>query len=1480
MGATFIGYRVFEALEDRRLLSASSNSPAAYIAPSHTPAPPAVCDLTISKVDNAGGSSITSAVGNVTPGQSLTYTIVVHNSGTASATGTTITDPIPADLTGDTWIAAQTGGASGFATSGSGNINQTGTTLPVGSTITYTVTGTVKPTATGTFSNTATVTPSGGSAKSATDTDCVSLPNLWVTKTDNAGGSSYPTSTGSVSPGQTLTYMVYFGNSGPATVSGVSVTDPIPANITGATWTATESGGASGYAPTGSGSINNTVTLPAGSYIKYVVTGTVSPTATGSISNTATATPPVGSAKSATDTDCVRVPNLAITKVDNAGGSSITPSTGNVVPGQSLTYTIVVSNTGSGGVTGASVTDPIPADLVSDHWTATQTGGASGYAPTGTGSINNTVSLPAGSSITYTVTGTVNPTATGSFSNTATVTPPVGTAKSATDTDNIANLTITKVDNAGGSSITPSIGNVSPGQTLVYTIVVGNSGPGNVYGAKINDPIPTDLTGDTWTATQTGGASGFLTTGSGNINQSGVSLPAGSTVTYTVTGTVSATANGAFTNTATVAPCMGPGISAADTDNVAPPVLTISKVDNAGGSSLTPSIGNVTPGQSVVYTIVVNNAGPGTASGATIADPIPAAFTGDTWIATQTGGASGFLTTGAGSINQSGVTMPAGSTITYTVTGTVSPSATGSIVNTATVTPIVGTAVSAADTDSLANLSITKVDNAGGSSITPSTGNILPGQTLTYTVVVSNTGTGNVTGASVTDPIPADITFDSWTATPAGGASGYSPTGTGSISDTVSLPAGSSITYVITGTVSALSTGTLSNTATVTPAAGTAKSATDTDNLADLFVTKSDNAGGPSNGNVVPGQSLTYTIVVSNTGLGNATGVSVADSMPINLTGATWTSTPTGGASGNSPSGSGNINDTVALPAGSSITYTVTGTVSPTATGTLLNTVVVTPANGAALAANDADNLVDLSVTKEDNAGGSSITPSVGNVTPGQSLTYTIVVSNSGNGNLTGATISDPLPAALLGASWTAAPSGGASGFATTGTGSISQSGVSLPAGSSITYTVTGTVNPARVGSFSNTATVTPPVGTAAFATDTDNVANLSITKVDDAGGSSITPATGNVIPGQTLTYTVVVSNTGTGSVTGASVTDPLPANMTGASWTATLANGATDNSPSGTGDVSDTVTLPAGSSITYVITGTVSSTATGTLSNSATVTPTAGTAKSATDTDNLADLSVTKSDNAGGPSNGVVVPGQSLTYTIVVSNTGLGNATGVAVADSMPVNLTGATWTATQTGGAGGYSATGSGNINDTAVSLPAGSSITYTVTGTVSPTATGTLANTVNVTPANGAAIYANDDDQMVDLSVTKTDSAGGSSVTPSIGLVIPGEPLFYTIVVSNTGNGNLTGATVADFFPADFDGATWTATPVNGASGFVTTGTGNIYQTVNLPAGSSILYTVTGTVDPAATGSFTNTVTVTPPVGTIIQAADTDTIPPAGP
>src|SRR5207247_6015761 len=85
----------------------------------------------------------------------------------------------------------------------------------------------------------------------------------------------------------------------------------------------------------------------------------------------------------------------------------------------------------------------------------------------------------------------------------------------------------------------------------------------------------------------------------------------------------------------------------------------------------------------------------------------------------------------------------------------------------------------------------------------------------------------------------------------------------------------------------------------------------------------------------------------------------------------------------------------------------------------------------------------------------------------------------------------------------------------------------------------------------------------------------------------------------------------------------------------------------------------------------------------------------------------------------------------------------------NFPNIFTGVTFTATQTGGALGFTASGTGNINDT-VTLPIGSTITYTATGTLSPFATGTLSDTVAVTAPAGVS-----DPNLTNNSATDTDT-----------------------------------------------------------------------------------------------------------------------------
>ena len=113
-----------------------------------------------------------------------------------------------------------------------------------------------------------------------------------------------------------------------------------------------------------------------------------------------------------------------------------------------------------------------------------------------------------------------------------------------------------------------------------------------------------------------------------------------------------------------------------------------------------------------------------------------------------------------------------------------------------------------------------------------------------------------------------------------------------------------------------------------------------------------------------------YTITASNASSVAATGATVADTFPAVLT-CTWTCVGAGGGTCTA-SGSGNISDTVNLPAGASTTYTAVCAISAAATGTLSNTATVTIAgdpNAANNSATDTDTLTpqaDLSITKTD----------------------------------------------------------------------------------------------------------------------------------------------------------------------------------------------------------------------------------------------------------------------------------------------------------------------------------------------------------------------------------------------------------------------------------------------------------------------------------------------------------------------------------
>jgi uncharacterized repeat protein (TIGR01451 family) len=998
-------------------------------------------DLSITKTDG---------VGTATPGGSVTYTINAGNAGPDAVSGATVADTFPAINT-CTWTCVGAGGGTCTA-SGSGNINDP-VDLPVGGSVTYTASCAISASATGTLSNTATVssavTDPDPANNSATDTDTLT-PNadISITKTDGVTTAT---------PGGSVTYTITASNAGPSNAPGSTVADTFPASET-CTWTCVGAGGGTCTAA-GSGNINDVTNLPAGGSVTYTASCAVSAAATGTLGNTATAAAPPGvtdpnpTNNSATDTDTL-TPNadISITKTDG-----VTTAT----PGGSVTYTITASNAGPSNANGATVADTFPASETCT-WTCVGAGGGTCTA-SGSGNVNDVTNLPAGGSVTYTASCTVSAAASGTLANTATVTAPAGTTdpnpadNSATDTDALvatADVSITKTD---------GVTSATAGGNVTYTITASNAGPSNAPGSTVADTFPASET-CTWTCVGAGGGT-CTAAGSGNIADT-TNLPAGGSVTYTASCAISASATGSLVNTATVtagsATDPNPGNnSATDTDALgASADLSITKTDG---------VTSVTAGGSVTYTITASNAGPSNASGATVADTFPADET-CTWTCV---GAGGGTCTAAGSGNIADTTnLPVGGSVTYTASCAVSASASGSLGNTATIAAPAGTT----DTNP-ANNSATDVDtvNPAGADVGATkvvSGVFAPGTTVTYAVVLTNGGgaQGDNPGDEFTDVLPAGLALVSATAT---GGTAVATVGTNTVTWNGAIPAGGSVTITITATIDASASGTISNQGTVaydSDANGTNDAARPTDDpslggasdptsfvvggsIADLSITKTDGVTG-----VTAGGSTTYTIVAANAGPSDAIGASVTDTFPLGET-CTWTCAGAGGGAC-AASGSGDIADTVDVPAGGSVTYTATCAIAASASGTLVNTASIAAPAGAT-DPNPADN----SATDVDSvtlvpgaavAATKTVAAGSGGFTPGSTVTYTIVLTNSGagaQGDNPGSEFTDTLPAGVGYVAATA--SSGTVGF---GPGTLVHWDGAIPAGGSVTITITATV--------------------------------------------------------------------------------------------------------------------------------------------------------------------------------------------------------------------------------------------------------------------------------------------------------------------------------------------------------------------------------------------------------------------------------------
>ena len=498
-----------------------------------------------------------------------------------------------------------------------------------------------------------------------------------------------------IAPGGTVVYtqvLTYNGaaNFTPSAANPVKTTQTVLAGLTYV------SAGFAGRASThwacalAAGTLTCTDTSNATAYrtndqTTFTITMTVLPTAgNGTVTDSVTSTPG-GSNANAPIT--ISTPNLSVS-------GSATPNP--VATGGQITYTeTVTNNSTTTAANGATLTQSTPANTT--FVSATPPGGwTCGTTPAagGTGAIVCTANaaMAASTSVNFTIIVAVNSGAVGGTTITNT---PVTVSETGTNLGTPNNISITATVQGADLSMTQvaSAPAVAPGSTITYTETVTNNGPNAATGAVLYQQTPPNTTFSSITP-PTGWTCG-TTPATGGIG----------TVLCSATGTLAAnTTSGSFTYVVTIAAAAAAGttiVNSADvTSTTTDPVSsnnttsTSVLVEITGNSdlaiSMTAAPTPVFVSSALSYTIQVTNLGLASAAGVTVVDTVPAALVGPTAITSQ--GTCGAVTAGTITCTLGTVAYPLATPITITVSGTApatgSPLTNKAVVNTTSTDPV------------------------------------------------------------------------------------------------------------------------------------------------------------------------------------------------------------------------------------------------------------------------------------------------------------------------------------------------------------------------------------------------------------------------------------------------------------------------------------------------------------------------------------------------------------------------------------------------------------------------------------------------------------------------------------------------------------------------------------------------------------------------------------------------------------------------
>ncbi|MFJ8912477.1 hypothetical protein [Amycolatopsis sp. NPDC102389] len=1055
------------------------------------------------------------------PGDVVKYTVTVRNTGQTKVSGATFTDDLTQVL--DDADYQNDGAASiGGVTYAAPKLTWTGD-LEIGATSTVTYTVKVKNPNPGDkkLSNVVTSgTPGGNCPPGSTDPKCgttTPVSGLLIEKSVDKQ---------SANPGDVVKYTVTVRNTGQTKLTGATFTDDLTQVLDDADYQndgAASIGGVTYAAPklTWTGDLE----IGATSTVTYTVKVKNPNTGDNVLKNAVSSETPGGNCPpGSTDPKCGTTTPVSGLKIEK----SVDKQSAN--PGDVVKYTVTVTNTGQTKLTGATFTDDLTqvlddADYQNDG--AATIGGVTYAAPKLTWA--GDLEIGATSTVTYTV-KVKNPVP-GDKKLINTVTsetpggncPPGSTDPKCGTTTPVSGLKIEKsVDKQS----------VNPGDVVKYTVTVTNTGQTTISGATFTDDL-TQVLDDADYQNDGAATIGGVTYAAPKLTWTG-DLGVGeiSTVTYTVKVKNPNTGDNVLKNAVSSETPGGncpPGSTDPDCGTTTPVSgLEIKKTVDKQSAN---------PGDVVKYTVTVRNTGKTKLSGATFTDDL-----------TKVLDDADYRNDGAATI---GAVVYAEPVLTWT--GDLG------IGETATVTYSVKVKNPGDGDKKLSN--VVTSETPGGNcppgsadpdcgTTTPVSGLLIkktadkksvdPGDTVKYTITVTNTGQTEQAGATFTDDMTEvldDADYQNDGAATIGGVTYAAPklTWTGDLG----IGQSSAITYTVKIKNPNPGDKKLSNVVTSdTPGNNCPPDSTDPNCVADVpsreLTVKKTSDKQTAN----PGDVVTYTVTVTNTGkvpLVGEDAARVTDDLSEVLDDADYsgdaTSAPVAGTFAFAAPNLVWVGD---LPVGATTTLKYSVKVKSPVTGDheLRNTV--------------STNTPGTCPPQSDDPACSTVTPVPGislekkadkaTANPGDVVKYTVTVRNTGKTKLTGATFTDDLTEVLDDAVFQK------DGAATIGAVTYEEPKLTWTGDLEIgqTATVTYSVKVTKTdgdGKLTNVITSDTPGGNCPPGSKdpkcgtTTPLSSLKIKKTADKTEAK---------PGEVVTYTVTVENTGQAVVDDATFTDDL----------------------------------------------------------------------------------------------------------------------------------------------------------------------------------------------------------------------------------------------------------------------------------------------------------------------------------------------------